>query len=239
MISLRILLFIGLTMVATTGHILLYSTVSHVETEAVICVYHVDGQTIEFCHRLGTAFSYASALTECQNGGKKWTHEELLQHNITPWQVLWWSSSVEKVDDYARLYFNPSVYVPEKFLCNCTREGSFGKSCEFQLPLDLTSFSNNVMRTLQSKVSLKGHQLFGSIWCYETLFTCDYGMLCLDWRNICDGQQECLDGYDEENCDILEFNECEDGEYRCTNGMCIDEEYWLDGKKIFSYKHSI
>ena len=43
-------------------------------------------------------------------------------------------------------------------------------------------------------------------------------MLCLDWRDICDGQQDCLDGYDEENCDKLEFNECEDGEYRCTNG---------------------
>jgi hypothetical protein len=39
-----------------------------------------------------------------------------------------------------------------------------------------------------------------------------------------------MDGTDEENCDLLEFNECEDNEYRCINGMCIDEEYWLDGK---------
>ena len=27
----------------------------------------------------------------------------------------------------------------------------------------------------------------------------------------------------------LEFNECEDDEYRCANGMCIPDEYWLDG----------
>ncbi|CAF0789078.1 unnamed protein product [Adineta steineri] len=54
-------------------------------------------------------------------------------------------------------------------------------------------------------------------------------MLCLDWRDICNGQQNCMDGLDEENCDLLEFNECENDEYRCTDGMCIAEEYWLDG----------
>jgi hypothetical protein len=35
---------------------------------------------------------------------------------------------------------------------------------------------------------------------------------------------------DEENWDKLEFNECEDDEFRCTNGMCISEEFWLDGE---------
>jgi hypothetical protein len=74
-----------------------------------------------------------------------------------------------------------------------------------------------------------GHQEWGAIWCYTTL-NCSYGMLCLDWRDICDHYQNCMDGIDEENCDKLEFNECEDNEYRCTNGMCIPEEYWLDGK---------
>jgi hypothetical protein len=39
-----------------------------------------------------------------------------------------------------------------------------------------------------------------------------------------------LNGIDEENWDKLEFNECEDDEFRCTNGMCIAEEFWLDGE---------
>ncbi|CAF1551514.1 unnamed protein product [Adineta ricciae] len=30
-------------------------------------------------------------------------------------------------------------------------------------------------------------------------------------------------------CDLLEFNECEEDEYRCDNGMCIPEDFWLDG----------
>jgi hypothetical protein len=38
-----------------------------------------------------------------------------------------------------------------------------------------------------------------------------------------------MDGLDEDYCEVLEFNECEDDEYRCANGMCIPEEYWLDG----------
>ena len=71
--------------------------------------------------------------------------------------------------------------------------------------------------------------MYGSILCYETL-QCDYGMLCRDWRDICNGQQNCIDGLDEENCDLLEFNECESNEYRCVDGMCIAEEYWIDGE---------
>ncbi|CAF2970477.1 unnamed protein product [Rotaria sp. Silwood2] len=72
-------------------------------------------------------------------------------------------------------------------------------------------------------------QMYGSIVCYTTL-KCDFGRLCLDWRDICDGIQQCMFGFDEENCDKLEFNECENDEYRCTNGMCIPEEYFLDGE---------
>ena len=38
-----------------------------------------------------------------------------------------------------------------------------------------------------------------------------------------------MNGVDEDHCELLEFNECEDDEYRCANGMCIPEQYWLDG----------
>ncbi|CAF4252493.1 unnamed protein product [Rotaria sp. Silwood2] len=61
------------------------------------------------------------------------------------------------------------------------------------------------------------------------LLECDSGLLCIDWRDVCDGIQQCMSGFDEENCDILEFNECEQDEYRCMNGMCIPDEYFLDG----------
>jgi hypothetical protein len=98
------------------------------------------------------------------------------------------------------------------------------------------SFKQAIDAQFQQKDSSRfGIQEYGRIVCYTTL-ECNYGLLCLDWRNICDGQQQCMYGLDEENCDKLEFNECEQDEYRCDNGMCIAEEYWLDG--IF-YPYSI
>lgn len=44
------------------------------------------------------------------------------------------------------------------------------------------------------------------------------------------GKQQCMDGIDEDDCENLELNECELNEYRCEDGSCIPEEYWLDGQ---------
>ena len=39
-----------------------------------------------------------------------------------------------------------------------------------------------------------------------------------------------MDGKDEDYCEHLLLNECNpETEYRCKNGMCIDQEYFLDG----------
>jgi hypothetical protein len=109
--------------------------------------------------------------------------------------------------------------------------GTFGKYCEYQLTHEAKIFSEAI--TAQFKEKRKGDswdtQRYGKILCYQTL-PCPSSPLCLDWREICDGKQRCSNGIDEENCDKLEFNECEDDEFRCTNGMCISEEFWLDGK---------
>ena len=78
------------------------------------------------------------------------------------------------------------------------------------------------------KENFKTVHLYGDILCYETL-KCDSGLLCLDWREICDGVQHCLSGRDEENCDLLEMNQCDEDEYRCSNGMWIPEEFFMDG----------
>lgn len=45
------------------------------------------------------------------------------------------------------------------------------------------------------------------------------------------GLQQCADGTDEDDCQHLLLNECDpEYEYRCKNGMCIDQEYFLDGE---------
>ncbi|CAF3918822.1 unnamed protein product [Adineta steineri] len=103
------------------------------------------------------------------------------------------------------------------------------KNCEYFLPIANDTFEATLDWELQVQHSYEDYaQYYSDILCYTTL-VCDSGRLCLDWRDICDGIQQCIYGYDEEVCDLLEFNECEDGEYRCMNGMCIPEEYFLDG----------
>ncbi|CAF3543872.1 unnamed protein product [Rotaria sp. Silwood1] len=71
--------------------------------------------------------------------------------------------------------------------------------------------------------------------CYTHL-QCNRGPFptCLDWSKICDGQVDCLDDkFDEEYCWQLEINECNDNEYRCTNGQCIPQSFFRDDSNIF------
>ncbi|CAF3939934.1 unnamed protein product [Rotaria magnacalcarata] len=111
--------------------------------------------------------------------------------------------------------------------------GTFGKYCEYQLTHDSKKFSEAVKRQFEQNQDTDDDswntQRYGKFLCYETL-PCSSSPLCIGWREICDGIQRCSNGVAEENCDKLEFNECDDDESRCENGMCISQEFWLDGE---------
>lgn len=62
--------------------------------------------------------------------------------------------------------------------------------------------------------------------------------MCLDWRNICDGQIDCFaNGIDEEYCWELEMNECTDNEHRCKDGHCIPKTFIEKGVLSFDCFH--
>ncbi|CAF1233955.1 unnamed protein product [Adineta ricciae] len=136
-------------------------------------------------------------------------------------------------DSYAAYLNNlsdhTSNYGKDMFLCNCTKLGTFGKFCEYYF------MSNSTFQeTIEYQFSVKRLQNFGSQYvgnrtCYKTL-ECDFGLLCLDSRNICDGKQQYIDGLDEDHCELLEYNECQPNEYRCVNGQCIEIEWICDGE---------
>ena len=52
----------------------------------------------------------------------------------------------------------------------------------------------------------------------------------MDEQYLIVGKQQCMYGIDEDGCDELEYNECSENEYRCDDGSCIAEEFWLDGQ---------
>ena len=146
----------------------------------------------------------------CENEAQRNDFIDLFTANVRPFEVLKWNSSIEMADEYAAFYHNNDSVLQstenEASLCRCTHPSTFGKYREYE-----------------------HHHKYRDIVCYKTL-SCDSGLLCLDWRDICDGEHQCTNGWDEENCDKLEFNECEEEEFRCDNGMCVPEEYWMDGK---------
>ena len=204
----------------------MYNSEDTSSVQAYDCVYH---QAYPYCRRPSqpTSLQRDGESNQCHSGMNH-SFRSLRSKNVTIHTVLQkWKSSLDKADQYAHYLQQPAdAKEGEKQLCECIDPKSFGKNCEYLLPL-----GNAFTDVVATKFWINFGKLtyVGEIVCYSTL-KCDFGLLCLDWRDICDGVQQCMFGLDEENCDKLEFNECEENEYRCMNGMCIPDEYFLDGE---------
>ena len=209
------------------GSIYLYNSEDSAAVEMYDCLYY---QSTLYCLRPfePVALERDNDPNQCYANGTNHSFQSIRSTNISVHTVLHqWRSTLDKAEEYAKYLRQPmDSNDTEKSLCECLDPQSFGKNCEYRLPVG-SSFTDLVMEKFSEKSSKLMY--VGDIVCYTTL-TCDSGLLCLDWRDICDGIQQCMYGYDEENCDKLEFNECDDDEYRCMNGMCIPDEYFLDGE---------
>jgi len=225
------------------------------------CIYSTQSesptniQEVKYCRQLNKNQSLQRDFSQsCHNGGHLASFEELSALNVTASDVLQWSSSMEQADRYSKYLSNGSLDFGEKYICICKNPTSFGKFREYEYYGGSTFFHQALTSQFKplntSSVNIGNiyisSQLHGNRPCYMTL-ECNSGLMCLDWRHICDGKndmiedscqlffsilfvgkQQCMDGLDEDHCEVLEFNECEDDEYRCANGMCIPEEYWVD-----------
>ncbi|CAF1067220.1 unnamed protein product [Adineta steineri] len=222
--------------------IFLYNTENSAMSEQFDCIYEQDdigydigsvaGTTL-YCRRAFTPGKLERVFDKCENDGQKKSFVKLLNENVSPNEVLEWSSSIEAADNYAALYYTNHSLISandlDQFLCHCKHPTTFGKYCEYKLTFGANSLkTSHVLQATARKAYRPASQVEGKVLCYVTLL-CDWNLPCLDWRDICDGEQQCENGWDEEHCDKLEFNECENDEFRCMNGMCIPEEYWLDG----------
>jgi hypothetical protein len=85
----------------------------------------------------------------------------------------------------------------DEYICNCTNLSSFGKFCEYEFYNNSTSFGDALTKQFQplgqftvdtGKIHV-GSQLHDNRPCYIT-WTCDSGLMCLDWRHICDGKDD-------------------------------------------------
>jgi hypothetical protein len=214
------------------GNLYLYFTEDSSSIEYYDCIFHL---SFVYCLRPVEPISLyrENSTLECDHNGTRHSFFSIWSKNISVNTVLHhWRSTLEMAGRYARYkkQLIKSNDDNEQYLCQCNNNPqSFGKHCEYLLPIG-TTFPETVDGEIEMKKNnVEKAEIHSDIMCYRSL-ECDSGLLCLDWRDICDGIQQCMFGYDEENCDKLEFNECENDEYRCMNGMCIPNEYFVDGE---------
>ena len=191
-------------------------------------------QTIKYCLRpLNETGIINSDFLNVR--GVKHTFKELRNLNVTVYDLLKWSAPIDLIERYVvyinQSYTNMSLSKEEFYYCH---KQWFGPRCQYSFDIPI--------RTVEDLVELhygNRHRFYDDVRyrttnpsCYTHL-QCNRGSpLCLDWREICDGRIDCIDGgADEMQCFELEVNECGDDEYRCRNGMCIPMDFFNDDEE--------
>ncbi|CAF4997041.1 unnamed protein product, partial [Rotaria sp. Silwood1] len=148
--------------------------------------------------------------------GIELTYEELNKNNFTINDLFSWNAPIDTIASFQK--YLDSEIVNEKY-CSCKGTSYFGSYCEYTFD-KLTTFSEIIEKQFEQKT-------ISNLICY---IRCDNGHKCLDWREICNGIVDCLNGEDEgEQCIILESNECNlETEFRCKNGICIPKDFAFD-----------
>ncbi|CAF1125379.1 unnamed protein product [Adineta steineri] len=191
--------------------------------------YTVNYQLIPYCRRLDENEEQDKLSNELhENIENIITFAELYRQCVTSKQLLDWYVPI----DIAEQYEIDGKYSNELFY-NCSSLW-FGSMCEYTFDINITFSFNYIVETIFDNRRLTTEDKFSSIigTCYRFLTGCNRGLssLCLDWREICDGNYDCINGEDEEFCYLLEINECSHNEYRCHYGaQCIPLAFMRDG----------
>ena len=161
----------------------------------------------------------------------KFTFDQLRHLNVDITQLLSWSATIDLAENYQYyLQHQNESFLSQEVFINCTRPW-FGSQCEYSFDMDdISSFQKIVEKTLRQRTDSESSYDLTNLPCYIHL-KCDRGGsgLCLDWREVCDGRIDCIDGgADEAQCVQLELNQCDASEYRCHNGLCIPKIFLDD-----------
>ncbi|UJR17118.1 hypothetical protein I4U23_004014 [Adineta vaga] len=191
--------------------------------ETSISIHHI----LPYCLRLKEEEDYITVFGDLQNVTvPSFTFIELKERNITSEMLLSWSSTIDLAEEYEIFLMNESSSLLNiKTFYNCTSFW-FGPFCRFKFDYSTSQSFYNVVRISFRTKRVISNKL-SKVPCYVHL-SCKTYLSCLDWREICDGNSDCMDGEDEQNCWQLEVNQCTYEEYRCHNGQCIPMEFVRD-----------
>ena len=164
---------------------------------------------------------------------QNYTFVQLKENSVSSNQLFDWSASIDLIEYYQAfldgemdisLEDSQLLSMPEYHFYNCTPPW-FGFRCQYYFGSVATTLEEYVYDTYSLVYSLYPPDAS----CYVHL-TCDRGSqnICLDWREICDGKNDCLNSEDERDCFELEANQCDEKEYRCHGGQCIPLQFYRD-----------
>ena len=245
-IAFQVILIVLFQWASTTGRLNLYDTDPRFKSNSLqfdcldyhtrneILVYQelsdVVDEVIPYCFRpVNNSDEPFEAFVDSRS--QNLSFEQLRMDNITAYQLLSWSISIEVAERY-QLYLNEPNSGLNEHIYNCT-ERQFGLQCQYSFDFDEgISFKEIVEAEFRGRQAyFEPSDIMVQVPCY-VLLKChrDGQPWCLDWREVCDGKVDCFDEkLDEESCFDMEINECSDDEYRCHNGLCISQEFWQDG----------
>ena len=191
-------------------------------------VFTWSDQLTSYCFRPSNESSIFTAVTLGIQipDHQKYTFTQLKAKSVSSRQLLEWSAPVDLIENYqAYLQGETNTFIAgESIFFNCTPPW-FGSHCEYFFSLKPVSLEEYIHMTYLHLF----HYDPPSPSCYVDLKCYRRWMEpCLDWREICDGRQDCLYGEDEKDCWKLEANQCDENEYRCHNGQCIPLDFFND-----------
>ena len=194
------------------------------------CLYYVRESSIEGFNSL-TPFCLRPLAIESSDDdeklcyGKRITFEQLKANNVTISDLFQWNAVIEIIDLYQKYLRFPHLVNDSQLYCNCSLSSRFGKSCQYDIEIE--DGQKNYRFTgfvLYSRFIRRNNDLIlDDATCFIGL-QCQTNLVCLDWRQICNGIVDCDHGEDEpeELCLQMESNQCHpEKEFRCQNGHCI------------------
>lgn len=157
------------------------------------------------------------------NGGMILKFEQLKKQDISNSDLVQWNAMVDIIDEYERYLQTDNHELSNLNFCNCTNRFYFGRHCQYTFGVINESFDAILNSHFSNLTPSNSHPVETmnetDVTCYKRDALCQGS--CLDWRQICNGIVDCEDSQDEISCDLLEFNECHNDEYRCRSGHCI------------------
>ncbi|CAF0843456.1 unnamed protein product [Adineta steineri] len=145
--------------------------------------------------------------------------------NVSVNQLLQWHIPLDIADLYGAFLSN-NLYNDHRnfFICNCSSVSVFGRYCEYEFEEGIYTIENLINSSINEKKTYYPKERL--LPCYD--LEIENNERCLDYRDICDGEFDTINGHDELYCDQIETNICESNEFRCRNGFCIDRQFLFD-----------